>query len=598
METSLKVPLEVRKQCVSLALQQISRIPPTSKPQKENGSDERINALTTFLRALPEILSPAERNQKQVRAFFEEIYRDTRKSKSLSSLTYLMPISNALGLQREPEIAADMVICLSKTKSPDEDGVEFPHGQLAVENLVEYGFARETIDMIEQMPTGSPKTLRYKQELQSSLLRPHRDFMGMHHVALPHLKAAMNEVIAYIQQLPETERTPLLQSLGWTTRRMGQHQLANTIFEEIAQAAIKEKDAMMLFNAAQWRFRNPSQEETILVPLDITWRDRVQAALAWESSKDATDDVGRAFVGCGAWQDALEYTQKNYIWGVRHECITMIYSMGSPLIQVAKAFWERGQKTEALQIYKVVRALPIPERDMSDNQALAEMAALCDTPATALHFANRSDSYVIYGTIIELLVKRGNIGEIVGATQHLKKSFKRLRQYNALIPLVRQHPSLNSALLSERKRLREFDERAQLASLLAQNGQQKEARECVNRLHQELRKRLVVNSITKETFYDLPGLAQALFLVGDTVTNAELLRYAQSRARYVQIDKEMEEVVKDCSEEYAYRDIVKEQTRAGLWQDAIETTQKFEGSTDKMEAILSIAKGNVSEIWL
>jgi tetratricopeptide (TPR) repeat protein len=593
----MKVPLEVRKQCVSLALQQIARLAPAPKPRKEDEHDDRVVAITAFLKALPEILSPAERDKKQMRVFFEEIYRATRAVKSLSSLTDLMEISNDLGLQREPEIATDMVICLSKTKDPDEDNLEYSYTQDAVETLVAYGFAREAIAMIEQMLTDSPQALKYKQDLQWFLLRPNYELMRVAHNTLPSLNASMNEVIAYIQQLPEKERTPLRQSLGRTTRQIGQHQLANTIFEEIAQSAIKEKNAEMLFEAAQWRFRDPSREETILVPLDITWRDRVRTALTWESSKDTTNYVGRAFLGCGAWQDALEYTQKNYTWGVRVEFGTIIYSMTSPLIKVAKAFWEKGQKEEALRIYKTVRALPIPEKNSSENRALAEMAALCDTPTTALYFATRSDSSRIFEGVIKPLVKRGYICEILGAVRNLKEPFKRMQQYGFLILLARQHPLLNAALLAERKHMKEFNERIYLASLLEMNGQVKESHADANRLHQELRKKLSFNSINEDIFFTVHSLSHVFFLLNEKPTITELLRYARSRVPHLLIDDSETDPTGDFSVYYHYQVIAKDQMRCGFWQDAIETAQKITKPVDRIEIILDIAQGGESDVW-
>jgi hypothetical protein len=311
MEATAKVPLEIRKQCLSLASQQIARL---TQPE------ERVPALTAFLEALPKILPSTQHDRKQVSAFFEEVYRAARKENSPRSLIALMPISCDLVLQREPEIAVDIVGYLIKTESQGVYSIEFWSSLVSLEKLIAHGFGREVVEAIDHMPTDTDDAKKRKFSRQRYLLHQIRFITLPEKASVSAFNSALDEVIDYVQCLPEQERTPLRQSLGEMARCAGRHQIANTIFEEIALSASKEKNPVMLFQAAKWRFQDASSLENPIVPLDVSWRDRVQTALTWKSSP-LIADVNAAFLGCGAWQEALKFVQKNYAGQEQDGCL-------------------------------------------------------------------------------------------------------------------------------------------------------------------------------------------------------------------------------------------------------------------------------------
>jgi hypothetical protein len=571
-KTCMEVPLEIKKECFRLILIRLAQVK----------GEERESKIAQVLSFLPEIL-PSHllvQNRRVIMALFDEYYQLLVKQKYvyLSDLIRLLRIAKHLNSPHEAKVVQKIRIYLASHVFEESDALPSRNEEMAP--LFAYGFVRDMIAFTERFPVGS----RRRREMLQALLGP------ASYTKHPVIKQAMQEVMTYLQGLPESERSALRLNIVEAAWNMGEEALARRISEEIALSAIKVKDAKMLCDVGFFALRDPrlsdyffSPSQKILGSVNSLWRERVQDALTWESGKLLLHEPMRAFLSCGAWEETLKLVQENNAKG--NDPIDYIggrYGTKHLLLMLAIAFWKEGQQLEARQLYDTACAMPVKGWD-SEREMLALMAAFCDTPEAFFQFAYEPSGYLA-SLLVEPLLKRGFMPKVLASVAQRKESSDRLRSYEELVTLVPDDHSLESAIRGEISRVKTLADKVELALLLIKIGQIAEATRLAWQMNEELQKHLQrysrhpLEPSDYRLYESYPKVARVFFALGNTKMATHLLR---------QLGRS----------NLAFDDIIGEQLRCGAWQDALETAKKETNPITSIDTLLGIAQGTPLMRW-
>jgi hypothetical protein len=567
-----EVPLQIRKECFRLILARLSKVK----------GEERMGKIAQILSFLPEIFpsSLLQQNRRTIEVLFEEYYRLVIKLNcdNLSNLINLLRIAKYLKLPYEAKISREIRNYLAKHSFAENDAL--PSQNEYIVPLFAYGFVRDVIAFSERFPVGS----RRRRDMLRALLGPSS------YTKHPTIKQAMYEVIAYLQGLQESEKSPLRLNIVEAAWYVGEDALAKSISEEIALSAIKVKDAKMLCDAGFFALHDPhlsdyffSPSQKILGPENTLWRERIKTALAWESGKPLLHEPVRALLGCGAWEEAMTLVRENNARG--NDPIDYIggrYGTKHLLLMLAISFWKEGQQLEARQLYDTACAMPVKGWD-SEREMVALIAAFCDTPETFFQIAYEP-SGSLASLLVEPLLKRGFMPKILASVAQRKESSDRLRSYEELVTLVPNDHSLDSAIRGEISRVKNLADKVELALLLIKIGQITEATRLAWQMNEEMQRQLQrylhhpVEAENYRVYESYPKVARVFFTLGNTKMATHLLRQL-SRSKFVSDG------------------IIAEQLRCSAWQDALEAAKQETDPITSIATLLGIAQGASLMRW-